>query len=108
MQVGDKLFFVPSHRHSQPLEVSVLKVGRKWIELSNFHRVDVETLRADGGKYTSPGRCYLNKEAYETQLSLQSAWRSFQKSIDWTPIPVGVTADDIAKARQILRIEEKP
>lgn len=57
---GQKLWWVPQHSLGMKgREVTVLKVGRKWAELDNGERIDLETLISDGGRYAPNGRCYL-------------------------------------------------
>jgi len=48
---GQKLWWVPQrNRHAHEKEVTVLKVGRKWAQLDNHERIDLETLVADAGQ----------------------------------------------------------
>jgi len=103
--VGQVLWFVLTHsRHSQPKDVTVLKVGRNWAQIDNGMRICVETLVADGGPYSPPGCCYLSKEVYEAEVALDKAWRELAKTIQYKSVPDGVTVTDIAAARNLLRL----
>lgn len=84
LKVGQTLWYVPDRqRWSDPCEVTIEKIGRKWATLQgHYGRVDIETLCIDGGRYSSPGSCYISKEAYEAQVALNRAWAAFRKSVD--------------------------
>jgi len=77
--VGQKLWYVLNYQPTPQYQVTIEKIGRKWAQLSGCRkeRVDIETLRVDGGKYNSPGQCYLTKEDYDNQIKLEDAWRRF-------------------------------
>lgn len=105
LSIGQKLWWVPHQRKwQQPKEVTVLKVGRKWAQLDNNERIDLETFIADAGQYSSPGRCYLSQEEYEAKVTIGSAWSNLKRSIDYKSPPDGVTVEDIEAARQLLRL----
>ena len=105
LTVGKKLIFMPSERRRDvgPVEVTVEKVGRKWATISNHQRIGVDDLVADGGQYSSPGRCYLSRVEYEAETRAEAAWRSLCKAIDqgWNP-PQGVGAAEIEAAAKML------
>ena len=104
LRVGQRLWFVPNDRRSgAPYEVTVEKIGRKWALIGYRRRIDVETLKVDGGNYTSPGQCYEDRAAYETEVALQSAWSDFQQKVRsaWS-VPEGVTMDEIRAAYAAL------
>lgn len=80
LTIGQKLYYVPYRwsYHSDPNEgtvVAVKKIGRRWATLDNNHRIDIETMQADGNGYSSPGMCYLSKVAYEKEIEADSAWK---------------------------------
>lgn len=114
LTVGQKLWFVRSGRNGRSgdgMEVIVEKVGRKWAEISaGAPRIDIESLVADGGQYTSPGRCYLSEVAYDEIVSLTKAWRDFAQRIgnmQYGSAPVGVTHEAIARAADALGFSER-
>ena len=75
------------------------KIGRKWAALDNYERIDVNTLIADGGKYSSPGRCYITREAFEAEQALEEAWHDFQRRVSYV-VPPGMTVERIAQLRE--------
>ena len=64
MKVGDKLWYVPWHRKAGAGYVTVEKVGRLYLTLSNRLRADKHTLYID---YSS--RCYLSKEEHDSEIA---------------------------------------
>jgi hypothetical protein len=112
LNVGQTLVFVPSgFRRGQPTEVTVTKIGRKWADIEGtFYtdRIEIDTLHADGGKYSSPGRCYLSREEYETEKATGDAWWAFSRTIDGEhSAPEGVTAETIQNVVKQLGLEEE-
>jgi hypothetical protein len=107
--VGQTLWFVYYNSYSNSprpgCEVTITKIGRKWIGLNNGHRVDKHTLYADGRGYSSPGRCYPSREHHETQVEIRKAWRDFSNSIDPRNPPDGASLESIAQAIRLLNLE---
>lgn len=105
LTVGKKLWWVPKEPTRRPCRnVEVLKVGRKWATLSNGHRIAIDSFIADGGKYSSPGRCYESKEQYTSIRRLNMAWEKFTHILYLQrTVPDGVTIDDIEAAKKLLR-----
>jgi len=95
LKVGDKVWYVANQRHrSAPIEqreMTVTKVARKWVTLDwpNWRpmRIDKETWIADGGGFTSPGRCYASKEAYAEYLLVSAAWTNLVRRMPYLPPP---------------------
>jgi hypothetical protein len=107
-KVGDKLWWVGSDNKRTQREVTVEKVGRVWLTLSNNHRVDKVTFKADAGSWTSPGTCWLSKEAYEHCARLEQSWGALRRAVDnkWH-MPDNVTLEDIKAAAMYLKLEIK-
>jgi hypothetical protein len=86
-QVGQKLWYVPSRRHSQPEWVTIEKVGRKWLSVGGRLRLDAETLHADAGGHSSPGRAYVSEEAHAAAVRIAQKWREFNTEVSrsWHP-----------------------
>ena len=108
LSVGQKLIYVPSHvnRRTAPMiyEVEVEKIGIRWAYLKGgFSRIDRNDLYADGGQYSSPGQCYLSREAYETKLRIARLWETFREKTYRRPM--GLDADAILRAAECLGIE---
>jgi hypothetical protein len=75
MQVGQQLWWVPAHRHNgDPRHVTITKVARKWVTLDNGYRIDKDRMVADGGQYSSPGRCYYSKALHEEERERIELW----------------------------------
>jgi hypothetical protein len=105
--VGQKLWYVPTKRRGDPREVEITKVGRKWLSLDNDRRVAVDGLYADGGQYSSPGRAYISKEAWERETSLRKAWDMLSMEIDRTRrVPADVSVETIHQVRQLLGFKD--
>lgn len=103
LQEGQKLWWVySSNRRGQPREVTITKVGRKWAQLDNDKRIDLETLVADAGQYSPSGCCYLSREEYEQAEALAKAWSNLKRDLQYARRPDGVTIGDIEAARQML------
>ena len=108
MKVGDILLWVGRGNHVTMRDVTVTKVGRKWISLSNHARIDKTSLIADGGEYMPPGRCYLSKSEYEAEIALSRAWQKFRMDIgSMYQIPKNATVEGIANARKILQLDSE-
>ena len=105
-KVGQTLWFKYdgySSRSGVDREVAITKIGRSWIYIDNGHRVDKETLIADGKGYASPGACYLSKKDYDEDVLLAREWRLFSRMIqDSYNAPEGVTVESIQKVRNLL------
>lgn len=104
LAVGETLFCVyDDARRGDNFELEITKVGRKWVHTGHHYRVDIETLRIDGGQYSSPGKCYLSKEDYEAEKALDLAWNDFRETIsDIHRIPKYMTIAKINQARGVL------
>jgi hypothetical protein len=111
LEIGQKLWFVPSDRRwSQPREVTVTKIGRKWAYTNRYRneeKVDKETLVVSGGGYASPGRCWLSQEEYEAHAAADREWRRLKNDMPWS-VPNGVTVEKIGVVRRLLGLSEGP
>jgi hypothetical protein len=104
--VGDCLFYVANDNRRSTTTVSVVKIGRKWVELSNRNRVDIMSLEADGGQYSSPGTAWLSEQAYRDRVALQDAWRSLRRQIDGLyGAPAGLTIEKMDQIADLLGID---
>lgn len=107
--VGQKLWFVPAYQQDgfgQDREVEVGSVGNKWATLVHQRmRVSLATLTIDGGIYSSPGRCHLDRAAYEAKRNLERVWQAFARRVSPVSVPDGVTIADITKAAELFGIK---
>lgn len=113
LTVGQTIWMVPTQRYAgEPKFVQVVKVGRKWAEISaRGYRIDKDTLVIDGAGYRSPGKCYLTKEEHDAEKKLEGAWRELRDFVDRNYArPDGVSIDNIRAALQALgfRANHKP
>lgn len=94
--VGQELYYVSRNKYGSRGRVTVEKIGRKWIQMSNRYRMDRENMLADGGNYSSPGAYYLSEEHYKEQKKLRAAWDILQGKISHTyAFPEHLTMDDV-------------
>lgn len=112
LQVGQKLWYIrygwlggtpdnlPGH------EVTIESIARKWATLKECEhpRIDKITLEADGGEYSSPGRCYLSQAAYVSHAEVTRLWNGFVAQINRSRLPPGVTAEQIRQAAELVGI----
>ena len=109
MKVGDTLYFVYSGNYpSAPEVVTVLALGRKWATLSNGYRIEVETLRAERGKYSSPGRAWETKKEYDAIFFAATLWKKFRILVDAVRADNDFTAKQIVAAAAALGIDLDP
>ena len=102
---GETLWWVGRFNNMDRQAVFVVKVGRKWATLSNGHRIDLNTMVADGGDCSPPGICYESKEVYDQEIAVNAAWSALGRIIrDYTGKPKDLTLEKIAQAREILGI----
>ena len=85
-------------------EVVVEKVGRRWATIAGVrYRIDVKTLQADGGGYSSPGTCYLDKDAFIAEREAVALYGELRQRMGSRP-PAEVSAVDIRQAASLLGI----
>lgn len=107
LQEGTELWWVPSNQYRAKEPVTVIKVGRKWAELSNRFRIDLETMEGDGGKgYSSPGKAWQSQADYEAYMAIQTAWNDLRNDIYklWRS-PPNVTVEAINSLRRQIGLE---
>ena len=97
MKVGDKLWWGSiGNSRGTPYEVTVTKVGRLWVYLSNDYRIDTQTLQGDGNGYSSPGCCWLSKEAYDDEVEARRVLSLIRDAVGYGKAPC-----DAATAHQV-------
>ena len=105
IKVGKILWYQPARgfrAETKGYEVKVASVGRKWAKIVSYAygvlegRIDLETWIADGGNYSSPGRCYENEAEYRDIFDLCNLWHNLQIKINRIAVPpVGLTKADM-------------
>jgi hypothetical protein len=107
MKVGDTLLFEDTLRASRSgklVRLTVTKAGRKWLTLSNGERACIETLKIDGGQYTSPGRCYRTFDDYADNVERKNVVRMVHAMTASTR-DLSVTLDQFRQVAQIMGID---
>ena len=106
LKVGDKLWFKAMVGWRRDEEVTVERVGRKWLHISNGDRCDRETLLADGRGYSPPGKLWQSKDEYDRHANRLDRWSEFQRKVTglYSP-PEHVSIADIDRMLTILEPE---
>lgn len=107
VEIGQRLWYQPGSRRDahRACEVEVVSIGRVWVhlgqrdrmgELQTFGKMDRETWELDGGRYHSPGTCYLSKQAYEAETERNGTWAVLKRLVGekWEP-PAHLSIDSI-------------
>ena len=87
LTVGQKVWFQPSQTrsHHTPAYWTVVSVGRKWATLATeYHReyrLQIGQVWVDAGGYQSPGRIWESREAYESAVERDHAWRKLRSIV---------------------------
>lgn len=102
--VGQQLYWVyDNSRMGSNGFVTVESVGRKWIGIGRRRRISAETMRHDGGDYSSYGRCYFTKEEHDAIVERGRAWSALQHLMRNTlGIPDHITTEQIRSAIALL------
>lgn len=112
--VGQKLWFVPSDEryHRQSREMEIVRIGRKWVYVGDgpyphrFERDDPDMIaKADG--YVSPGRFYLSKANWLTEMQRDRVWQVFYEAVSCAYNPPDVDAATIEEAAALLGLTLK-
>ncbi|ABX36063.1 hypothetical protein Daci_3425 [Delftia acidovorans SPH-1] len=95
-KVGQTLFWVGRDK----AEVTITKVGRKWLTLSNERRIDIVTLKQEGGYY---GRCYLSAGEYEAGIERNHAWLKLRRQVGmFHTTPAHLTTEQVQQVSRLL------
>lgn len=102
LEVGQKLWYVPSDSRQNQTEVTIQSIGRKWAKVCYVGRIDINTLEVDGGKFSSPGKCYISQEEYDNYVLIRSAWAELARKIPMYSLPEGMTQEKIDLIRKLV------
>lgn len=102
LEVGQKLWYVPSENNGRSREIIIESVGRKWVKARFIGKIDINTLQVDGGQYISSGKCYLSKEEYDNYVLLQSSWEELARKIPLRNLPKGMTLEKIDMVSRLI------
>lgn len=93
--------------------VDVVKVGRTIAEIKNggwteYVVMETGTTYQDKRREFSTGRVYESEEAHTEEKCAREAWTAFQSRVQHMyNRPAGVTVEDIANVRGLLRMDAK-
>lgn len=79
------MWYVDSNVRDSGRPLTVVSVGKRWAALARdshsrpYMRVDIATDMVDGGKYSSPGKVWESREAYENHASKIQQWDELRK-----------------------------
>lgn len=106
LTIGQELWFVPErYSHLSPRNIKVKKIGRIWAETSTMMRISLDTLVADGGQYSPPGRCYLSRDAWEAEGKRQIAWGEIRHAVGQQhTAPKGFDAGSVNDISRLLGV----
>lgn len=107
--VGQTLWFVGNpfgYCKNRQGEVTVTEVGRKWATIAGAHhgRIDKETLKVDGGQFSSLGNCYLSQQAWLETEGCKLAWQQLRSSLP-SSCPPNLAYDDIVQLGKRLGLD---
>ncbi len=112
--VGARVFVVETNYGSRgPLTywAMVIKVGRKWVTVQREGsvaccRFDAETMRVDGGSYSSPGRVYVSEDDYLHETERRKEWGDLLPWVGYSGPPPHMTLEDIRAVAKMVKGEE--
>lgn len=106
--VGQKLWEVSSPEHAKA-EAIITKITARYIWLDRYpNRIDRITMRWPGSPPDYLGRLWVTKEDGEAAYHAAHAWEGLSRAIylQHSICPDGVTANDIAQACKLLRLDD--
>ncbi len=101
LKVGQKLWYAHK-RGSVKKWVTVLKVGRKYATMEGCDPINLSDLSGKADAYGSHGKCYLDREEYETRCRADRLYQKLRNSLGW--VRGDIAAEDIIAAAKLLRI----
>lgn len=108
LKVGQELYWTTTVNRSRyggnDCWVTIEKVGRKWAHLINGHRIELENLIADGGGYSSPGRCYMTREEVVEERKVNKLWQKIKNDTRYLQSP-DCSYEDLCKITALLKLE---
>lgn len=75
--------YLPKERYRNAQTVTVTKVGRKWLTLSNGERADKETLVLDQNHGSAP-KLYQSEAAWQKEMGHNRLWGAFRSQVERT------------------------
>lgn len=104
LKVGQKVWFDCWEWEGDSHHVILTKVGTKWAHCKELRgKIDLSTGQVHDHYLGVVGRIHLSKEAYDHYLELYAEMDRLSCDANKGPVD-GVTLEDIAAARQLLRL----
>lgn len=102
--VGQVVVYEHSQGTNRPeAHLSITKVGRTWVHLSNGERFDPTTMHVDGGRYASPGRIWLSEAALKRDRTRRRLYQALRNDLSRALHP-DVRISDLQRVRVLLRL----
>lgn len=83
LNIGDKVYYVPSDLRNSPTYLTVKKVGRKNITFENTELYyDLELKNVQLKKYGYRGNIYSSEEYYKEYVKVSEVWKDIRQHYD--------------------------
>jgi hypothetical protein len=95
-------------RHTKDREVTISKIGRKWVTLSDgnrFDRTSENWRNVDGAGYSSPGRLWDSTEQYEEYSLVRQIIDAIQRRFRFGRDSENVSLENARQAARLLGLE---
>jgi hypothetical protein len=102
--IGQILWREVSPRRGISAFVTVTKVGRRWITVSNDERFDAHTMLEDAGGYKAYASYWNSKEECDESAYRGRVWNELNKSRYGSP-PKDSSTEDLILAAKILGVK---
>jgi hypothetical protein len=108
-ELGMSFFFVPNERrHTSDRHVTVSKIGRRWVTLSDGNRFDRTSDNwriVDGGGYSSPGRLWDSEQQFKDSQKVREILNAIEQRFRFGREYCNVTLEDAVQAARLLGVE---
>lgn len=87
-------------------EQTILKIGRRWIDITGGNRFDPEHMAIDGKGYGMTDKVWTSREEYAETITVNKVWRDFNSRLRHSP-PDGMTVEKVQQMADICGITLK-
>lgn len=108
IEIGIPFFFVPNERRHAGRRVTVSKIGRRWITLSDGNRFDCTSddwRIVDGGGYSSPGRLWDSERHFENSQRVREILNAIEHRFRLGREDCNVTLENATEAARLLGVD---
>lgn len=114
MNVGDKLWFVPTDRRDKEgpgKELILTKIGREYVysqDKGMLYKISKKDLRVVDNRGSYEGKCYVSTDAYTLEKLRQSEWKKIHNWMErqWFA-PSEVTLNDVLQIQVLLKLRKE-